>query len=254
MAAADTELSPILWSKDVVKAMFNRRAAANIDRYFDMIDSAIDDQLGALPALIPPGPAGDAARAQVKQRLQLKLYAFATISVENAQMQCKDEEISKFNTLGIAQHIYVYRPFGIYDFDSKSKKGRHIGNHGVGMGERYKGRGFFQLTGMYNYRKYGRLIGMGDELVHRPDLASRPEIAARILAAYLLEHKARVIAALDRGDFKKARQAVNSKALGWEDMQDAYQTGESILTVPVAKPSPTPVPSPPAIAPQLRPT
>ncbi|MEB3198215.1 MAG: peptidoglycan-binding protein [Candidatus Sericytochromatia bacterium] len=59
---------------------------------------------------------------------------------------------------------------------------RDLGNTQPGDGPRYKGRGYLQLTGRANYRHYGRLLGV--DLEGSPDLALRPDIAARILVAY----------------------------------------------------------------------
>ena len=52
-------------------------------------------------------------------------------------------------------------------------------------GFKYRGRGLIQLTGKYNYKKYGDMIGV--DLVGDPDLANDPEIAARIAAVYIAD-------------------------------------------------------------------
>lgn len=65
----------------------------------------------------------------------------------------------------------------------KKYEGREdLGNTEPGDGERYKGRGFIQLTGRANYRDFGELIGV--DLENNPELASDPEIAAQIAVAY----------------------------------------------------------------------
>lgn len=46
-----------------------------------------------------------------------------------------------------------------------------------GDGEKYRGRGIFQITGTSNYRAYGAKIGV--DLLTRPERAAEPEIAAR---------------------------------------------------------------------------
>ena len=58
-----------------------------------------------------------------------------------------------------------------------------LGNVRPGDGPRYKGRGYIQLTGRANYEHYGRILNV--DLVGHPDLALRPDIAARITAAYV---------------------------------------------------------------------
>ena len=50
-------------------------------------------------------------------------------------------------------------------------------------GYKYRGRGYFQLTGKANYQKYGDMLGI--DLVNNPDLANDPKIAADIAIAYI---------------------------------------------------------------------
>lgn len=64
-----------------------------------------------------------------------------------------------------------------------------VGNQGGDDGFMYRGRGFNQLTGIKNYEKYSRIIGMGDELVKNPDLVNDPEIAAKIAIAFFTKGK-----------------------------------------------------------------
>lgn len=65
----------------------------------------------------------------------------------------------------------------------KEYEGRaDLGNVVKGDGERYKGRGIFQLTGRSNYRKIGKLIGM--DLENNPDLAESPEVSVLTALEY----------------------------------------------------------------------
>lgn len=64
-----------------------------------------------------------------------------------------------------------------------------VGNQGGDDGFTYRGRGFNQLTGIKNYEKYSRMIGMGDKLVQNPDLVNDPEIAAKIAIAFFTKGK-----------------------------------------------------------------
>lgn len=54
-----------------------------------------------------------------------------------------------------------------------------LGNTQPGDGFRFRGRGFVQLTGRRNYAKAGKLLGV--DLIGDPELALRPDIAAKIL-------------------------------------------------------------------------
>jgi predicted chitinase len=64
-----------------------------------------------------------------------------------------------------------------------------VGNRGGEDGYNYRGRGYNQLTGIENYRTYGKMIGMGDELVDNPDLVNDREIAAKIAIAFFTKGK-----------------------------------------------------------------
>ncbi|WP_334177618.1 peptidoglycan-binding protein [Pseudoxanthomonas sp.] len=52
---------------------------------------------------------------------------------------------------------------------------------GYGSGEEYFGRGYAHLTHWENYDDLGRALGIGDDLLRDPALASDPDIASRVL-------------------------------------------------------------------------
>jgi predicted chitinase len=62
----------------------------------------------------------------------------------------------------------------IYGVNSGTK----LGNINPGDGYKYRGRGFNQLTGRSNYKKYGGMAGV--DLEGNPDLLSNPKIAAKV--------------------------------------------------------------------------
>ena len=80
-----------------------------------------------------------------------------------------------------------------------------LGNTQPGDGKRFKGRGYIQLTGRYNYTNYGKLLGL--DLVLHPELALVPENAARIFVAYFKGKN--VSQYCDSGDWLKVRTLVN---------------------------------------------
>ena len=60
---------------------------------------------------------------------------------------------------------------------------RHdLGNDVAGDGPKFKGRGFIQITGRFNYETY--LHKLAVDLIGNPDLALQPTIAAEIVAQY----------------------------------------------------------------------
>jgi len=69
-----------------------------------------------------------------------------------------------------------------YDPTLAPKTAKILGNKLRGDGAKYHGRGFIQLTGRDNYRMASEALGL--DLINRPDLASKPEIAAKIAVWY----------------------------------------------------------------------
>ena len=65
-----------------------------------------------------------------------------------------------------------------YDMKYNPAKAKELGNIKPGDGIRYKGRGYIQLTGRYNYRDAGKALGL--PLEDHPELAARPDIAVKV--------------------------------------------------------------------------
>lgn len=68
---------------------------------------------------------------------------------------------------------------------ANSVYGNRMGNGGpeTGDGFRYRGRGLIQITGTFNYKKYGKLAGV--DIYNNADMANDPEVATKIAVAYL---------------------------------------------------------------------
>ena len=82
-----------------------------------------------------------------------------------------------------------------------------------------------QLTGRANYANYGKSIGLKQQLIAHPELASEPAIAAKLLAAFLKDKERRIKEALLDSDFAGARRLVNGGSHGLDRFVDAYKTG-----------------------------
>ena len=145
------------------------------------------------------------------------LMALATIRAETETFQPVSEGTSKFNT-SPGGH-----PFDLYD------NRRDLGNQGPPDGEQFRGRGFVQLTGRVNYQSCGKLIGLGDQLTKKPELANDPKIAAQLLAAFLKGKERQIKEALLDNDLKTARRLVNGGSHGLDRFSDAYMRGDALL-------------------------
>ncbi len=108
-----------------------------------------------------------------------------------------------------------FRPipeFGRRAYFRQMYEGRaDLGNTRPGDGARYYGRGYIQLTGRANYRAYGKRLGV--DLENRPGMALRPDVGARVLAAYFKQH--RVADSARRGQWRAVRVKVNGGVNGW---------------------------------------
>ena len=152
------------------------------------------------------------------------LMALATVRAEAEGFEPIDELPSRFNT-SPGGH-----PFDLYD------NRIDLGNRGRPDGDRYKGRGFVQLTGRDNYARIGRMIGKDRELERRPELANLPEVAARTLAAFLAARRQPIKEALLDGDLARARRLVNGGRHGLDRFAAAYAVGERRLADEVWRP------------------
>ena len=149
--------------------------------------------------------------------LPIVLAALATIRAETEGFVPISEGLSRFNT-SPGGH-----PFDLYD------NRKDLGNQGPPDGASFKGRGYVQLTGRANYTKFGPIVGV-QNLVQDGEQANDAEIAAKILAAFIVSKKAGIASALAAGDLATARRLVNGGSNGLDRFVSAYQTGLRLLT------------------------
>ena len=146
------------------------------------------------------------------------LMAITAIGIDSTGTFAPEiERESRFNTSDKGH------PFDLYD------NRKDLGNQGPPDGERYKGRGYIQLTGRAKYQSYGRKIGLGNQLVENPDLASDPEVAAKLFAQYLREFETVLRPALEANDLAKAVHIWYGKSQFIDQFTKAYQTGAALI-------------------------
>ncbi len=156
-------------------------------------------------------------KSRLHDRLMI-LMALATIRAETESFEPIAEGRSRYNTSPNGH------PFDLYD------NRRDLGNRGKPDGERYRGRGYVQLTGRFNYGKYGRVIGLGNRLLKQPELASDPKVAGELLAAFLGPQERRIKEALINKDYARARRIVNGGTHGIDRFTDAFLIGANLIT------------------------
>lgn len=147
--------------------------------------------------------------------VQVVSAALATIRAETEGFEPIDEYVSRYNT-SPGGH-----PFDLYDHR------KDLGNKGPDDGQRFRGRGYVQLTGRANYAQYGAAVGV--DLIERPQLANDPAVAAKLLAAFIASKEIALKQALVQGDLAAARRLVNGGTHGLERFQEAYEIGVSLI-------------------------
>ena len=180
----------------IVSQMFPGTPVANIERHLPNV----------LQALVEP---------KLTEK-SMVLMSLATIRAETAGFQPINEGMSRFNT-SPGGH-----PFDLYD------NRRDLGNTGVPDGQRYRGRGFIQLTGRANYQQHGNAIGVLD-LVDNPDQANDSMIAARLLASFIKANELRIKQSLLADDLAAARRLVNGGSHGLESFAEAFRAGQRLI-------------------------
>jgi len=158
----------------------------------------------------------DALRARNLTSVPVVAAALATIRAETEGFVPIAELISRFNT-SPGGH-----PFDLYD------QRKDLGNRGPPDGSAFKGRGYVQLTGRANYALYGPLAGVPG-LVEAPERASDPEIAARLLAAFIGSKEIAIKQALLLDDLVTARRLVNGGTNGLDRFSAAYRIGVALV-------------------------
>lgn len=91
-----------------------------------------------------------------------------------------------------------------------------LGNVRAGDGQRYLGRGIFQLTGRANYRDFGSKIGV--PLENEPARAADPVVSVQIAVAYWLDRS--INAKADADDLEGVTRKINGGLNGLADRRE----------------------------------
>jgi peptidoglycan L-alanyl-D-glutamate endopeptidase CwlK len=163
-------------------------------------------------------PVLDALVAAALPDKLMVLMALGTILAETESFRPISEGPSRFNTSPGGQQ------FDLYD------NRKDLGNTGPPDGANFRGRGFVQLTGRHNYTRFGQELGV--DLVANPELANDPQIAANLLARFLLDKENRIRQALAENDLAAARRLVNGGINGLDRFTEAFNLGNQLIPDP----------------------
>jgi putative chitinase len=136
------------------------------DKISSMIPKFPTDDEGVV--LISDHPDAEAALQTAAKAAGLKGSELAQFM---AQTRHESWDFGKMKEVGNKKTFAKYE---------KPRLAKQLGNRVRGDGERFKGRGFIQLTGRDNYTRASQQIFGDDRLVKNPDLASKLDVGAQI--------------------------------------------------------------------------
>ena len=137
-----------------------------------------------------------------------------------AQARHESYDFSRMKEVGGKQYFAK-----LYDPKSSPRTAKILGNTHVGDGVRYHGRGFIQITGRDNYRMAGKALNL--PLEQQPELAARPDIAAKIAVWYW---QTRVKPYINNfNDTRAVTQKINPAMRGLQDRHANFIDYKNIL-------------------------
>jgi putative chitinase len=110
-------------------------------------------------------------------------------------------------------------------YEPPSNVATRLGNTQPGDGFRYRGRGPIQITGRFNYKKFGDLLGV--DLVRNPDLAATPQFAFSTAGLFWKMNGLNELA--DVQDFIAITRRINGGLNGLAERQKYYEIAKNVL-------------------------
>jgi predicted chitinase len=122
----------------------------------------------------------------------------------------------------------------MYDIRHNPKKARALGNVKPGDGVRYKGRGYIQLTGRYNYRRAGQALGL--PLEQKPELVERPDVAAKVAVWFWKQRVQPRVS--DYTDTASSTKPINPGLKGLDDRESKFRSYQARVGQATKAPAP----------------
>ena len=152
-----------------------------------------------------------------------KAAGIAGIELAQFMAQTKHEswDFSRLKEKGVGQGYFAKK----YDPKYAPRTAKILGNKHIGDGEKFHGRGFIQLTGRDNYRMAQDALKI--PLLQQPELAERPDIAAKIAIWYWMTRVKPYINNFN--DTQAVTRKINPAAKGLKDRHANFMNYKNIL-------------------------
>jgi predicted chitinase len=115
-------------------------------------------------------------------------------------------------------------------YEPPSDLAARLGNTQAGDGKRFKGRGPIQITGRFNYAKFGQLLGV--DLVAEPALAAAPDVAFATAGLFWQSNGLNELA--DARQFVAITRCINGGTNGLAERQRYYERAKAVLGMDAA--------------------
>lgn len=139
-----------------------------------------------------------------------------------AQTRHESADFSRMKEIGGNKYFHDR-----YDPKTSPKTAKILGNVKPGDGVKYHGRGFIQITGRDNYRMAGEALGL--PLEQKPELASKPEVAAKIAVWYWQTRVKPKVANFN--DTAAVTKTINPAMRGLDDRHEFFNNYKRIIAM-----------------------
>jgi predicted chitinase len=112
-------------------------------------------------------------------------------------------------------------------YEPPSDLAAKLGNTQPGDGKRFKGRGPIQITGRFNYAKFGHQLGL--DLITDPARAAAPEVAFATAGLFWQSNGLNELA--DARQFVAITRCINGGTNGLAERQRYYERAKAVLGI-----------------------
>ena len=116
--------------------------------------------------------------------------------------------------------VYLKEIWGPTAAQQRYEFNANLGNTQKGDGEKFKGRGFIQITGRELYTSASRDLGV--DIVANPDQAEDPELAALLVVYFFFKFKRTATSTVNWADVRAVTRIVNGGENGLQQRKDLF--------------------------------